>query len=105
MMTKVIHPNQTEFDTLINHYETVFVDFYATWCGPCKMLAPEIEKLADEYGDKVPVVKIDVDKEAELAQRYGIVSIPTLILFKNGRPYKTEMGFHPYPQLKALLES
>lgn len=104
-MSKVLHPNQVEFDQLLNHNETVFVDFFATWCGPCKMLAPEIEKLADEYAGKVPVVKIDVDAEVELAKRYGIMSIPTLILFKNGRPYKTDMGFHPYPQLKALLES
>lgn len=104
-MSNVLHPNTAAFDELLKNNETVFVDFFATWCGPCKMLAPEIEKLADEYQGRIPVVKVDVDAEPVLAQRYGIMSIPTLIVFKNGQPTATTMGYQPFPQLKAMLES
>lgn len=104
-MSNVIHPNEKEFDEIISSNETVFVDFFATWCGPCKMLAPEIEKLADEYQGTLPVLKVDVDQQIALAQRYGIQTIPTLIVFKNGEIHRQSVGFQPYVQLKKLLES
>ncbi|WP_041139800.1 thioredoxin [Beduini massiliensis] len=104
-MSNVIHPNEKEFNEVISSNETVFVDFFAAWCGPCKMLSPEIEKLADEYQGQVPVLKVDVDQQATLAQRYGIQTIPTLIVFKNGEIKHQSAGFRPYVQLKNLLES
>ena len=69
----------------------VLVDFFANWCGPCKMLMPVIHEVAEEYAGVVKVGKVDVDEEMELASRYGVVSIPTLILFKDGVPVKKSM--------------
>ena len=79
------------------------VDFFATWCGPCKMLAPEIEKLADEFEGKAKILKVDVDQEQALAMRYGVQSIPTLIVFKNGVQTEKRLGYQPYPKLKEML--
>ena len=101
-MSNVLHVNQQEFQELIAHNETVFVDFYANWCGPCKMLAPSIEKLADEHSE-VKVVKIDVDQEQALAMQFQVQSIPTLIVFKNGKPVNRQMGFMPYEALEQML--
>ena len=81
----------------------VLVDFWAAWCGPCKMLAPTIEQIANE-NDTIKVGKVNVDDEPDLAQKYGIVSIPTVILFKNGEPVKTSTGFVPKESLEALFK-
>lgn len=81
----------------------VLVDFWAAWCGPCKMLAPTIEQIAAE-NDTIKVGKVNVDDEPDLAQKYGIVSIPTVILFKNGEPVKTSTGFVPKESLEALFK-
>jgi len=81
----------------------VLVDFWASWCGPCKMLAPTIEQIANE-NDTIKVGKVNVDDEPDLAQKYGIVSIPTVILFKNGEATKTSMGFVPKETLEALFK-
>ena len=69
------------------------VDFWAEWCGPCKMAAPVIDGLADEYAGKVTVAKLDVDTEAEIAQKFGVMSIPTVILFKDGAELSRQVGF------------
>ncbi|MBR1405096.1 MAG: thioredoxin [Treponema sp.] len=81
----------------------VLVDFWASWCGPCKMLAPTIEQIANE-NDTIKVGKVNVDDEADLAQKYGIVSIPTVILFKNGEPAATSTGFVPKETLEAMFK-
>ena len=81
----------------------VVVDFWASWCGPCKMLAPTIEQIANE-NDTIKVGKVNVDDEPDLAQKYGIVSIPTVILFKNGEVAKTSMGFVAKETLEALFK-
>ena len=81
----------------------VLVDFWASWCGPCKMLAPTIEQIANE-NDTIKVGKVNVDDEPDLAQKYGIVSIPTVILFKNGEAVKTSMGFVPKENLEAMFK-
>lgn len=94
----VIIGNEREFDSLISSGK-VLVDFYATWCGPCRMLAPVLEELTSNRGN-LKVVKIDVDENRELAKRYGVMSIPTLILFKDGTNVSTKNGFMP----KELLE-
>ena len=82
-MSKVLHPTKDEFNKLLED-GAVFVDFYADWCGPCKMLAPELDKLADNYDGKLKVVKINVDHERDLAMKYSVSSIPALFIFKNG---------------------
>ena len=92
-MSNVIHANTQEFQNLISQNEVVFVDFFANWCGPCKMLAPIVEELADKHPE-VKVVKIDVDAESSLAMQYQVQSIPTLITFKNGQPVARQLGFN-----------
>jgi thioredoxin 1 len=81
----------------------VLVDFWATWCGPCRMLAPAVAAIAEEKADVLKVGKVDVDQETELARRFGIMSIPTLILFKDGQAVKQTMGFQPKDALLAWL--
>lgn len=82
----------------------VLVDFNATWCGPCKMLAPTIEKLSAEYAGKVKVVSLDIDEAGDIAGRYSVMSIPTLIVFKNGELFNRSMGLQPEPKVKAQIE-
>lgn len=103
-MSNVLHPNEQEFNELIAHNEVVFVDFFASWCGPCKMLAPEIERLADSYSGKVKVLKVDVDKEPGLAARFTVQSIPSLFVIKHGTVVKSALGYQPYPKLVQLIE-
>ena len=87
------------FNEVINQ-DKVLVDFYAEWCGPCKMLTPVLERLGDSY----EIVKVDVDKHFEIAKEYGIMSVPTLIIFKNGKIAKQMIGFMGYDELKDELE-
>lgn len=84
--------------------EPVFVDFFATWCGPCRMVAPIIEEIAQEMEGKASVYKMDVDEAPEIAQRYGIMSIPTFIVFKGGQPSKQALGALPKQDLVALFD-
>ena len=81
----------------------VLVDFWATWCGPCRMLAPVVEEIAQEYDGKVKVCKVDVDEEEAFAIRFGISSIPTLLVFKNGQLADTSVGFVTKEQIEAML--
>lgn len=82
----------------------VLVDFWATWCGPCKMIAPMVTEIADEYEGKIKVGKINVDEESELAMRYKIASIPTLMLFKNGEVKDMLVGYRPKADIEAMLQ-
>ena len=82
----------------------VLVDFWAVWCGPCQMLAPTVEEIAEEYSDKVKVGKVNVDDEMELARQYNVVSIPNMVLFKDGEPVDVIMGYTPLPGLKQFVE-
>ena len=82
----------------------VLVDFWAPWCGPCRMLAPAVAQLAEEYEGKAKVCKVNVDEEPELARRFGIVSIPTVLVFKNGQLAETVVGLRPKSELEALLK-
>ncbi len=81
----------------------VLVDFWATWCGPCRMLAPVVEEIAEEYDGKVKVCKVNVDEEEDLAIRFGVSSIPTLLVFKNGELVDTSVGFATKEQIEAML--
>ncbi len=100
----VIHIGSEEaFDQLIAGDTPVLVDFWATWCGPCRMIAPIVEEIANEYAGKVVVAKVDVDEMGELAQRYRIMNIPTLMLFKQGQLVDKAIGARPKAALEQML--
>lgn len=82
----------------------VFVDFYADWCGPCKMMSPVIDKLAEEYEGKIKVGKVNVDENGDLAVKYGIMSIPNMVFFKNGEVADRVVGAIPKPAMKEKFE-
>ena len=100
----VIHIGTEEaFDKLITGELPVLVDFWATWCGPCRMIAPIVEEIANQYADKVVVAKVDVDEMGELAQRYRIMNIPTLLLFQKGEVVDKAIGARPKAALEQML--
>ena len=100
MITNVTKEN---FDKEVMQAEgTVLIDFWAAWCGPCRMIAPAVEKIAEERPD-VKVCKINIDDEQELAIRHGVMSIPTLMVVKNGEIVNTAVGLRPKEEIEALL--
>jgi len=103
-MVRVVNNNEFQTD-VINNNGVVLVDFFATWCGPCKMVAPVLDALSNEMEGKATIVKVDVDQSGALAQQYNIMSVPTMIVFKNGKPVDTIMGFQPKESIKAKIES
>lgn len=97
--------NSSEFQNeVLNENGTVLVDFSATWCGPCKMLAPVIDDLSVEMNGKAKVYKIDVDKSGDIAQKYNIMGVPTVMIFKNGKAVDKMVGFQPKNIIKSKLE-
>ena len=88
---------------VLNSDIPVMIDFWATWCGPCMMLAPTVAEIAEEYAGKIKVGKVNVDDEPELAMRYGVMSIPMLVLFKNGEAVKSSVGFVPKSMIISTL--
>lgn len=91
-------------ELLDNSDKPVLVDFYATWCGPCQMLAPILEQVSQQLGDRVQIVKIDTDRYPQIASQYGIQALPTLVLFKNGQPADRLEGVMQAPQLLQHLQ-
>ncbi|KHA65058.1 MULTISPECIES: thioredoxin TrxA [Sphingomonas] len=103
MATKQITDASFNADVL-NADGPVLVDFWAEWCGPCKMIGPSLEELSEELGEKVTIAKLNIDENPDAPGQYGVRGIPTMILFKGGAPAATKVGAAPKGQLKAWLE-
>ena len=100
------HLNKANFNEKTNSQDKiVVVDFFATWCGPCKMMAPAVEKLAEEYEGRAVIGKLDVEESMDIAGRYGVMNVPTLILFKDGRAVERKVGLQSASDLRKLLDS
>ena len=103
-MTDMVHVTDDTFQAeVLAGEKPVLVDFWAEWCGPCRMVAPELEKLAAEYGDKIKIVKMNVDENQKTPGAYGIMGIPTLIVFEGGEEKKKIVGYLPVKKLEAAL--
>ena len=100
----MMHFNKESFDKSLAEGKLMMVDFWASWCGPCRMLGPVIEKLADQYEGKAVVGKANVDEEQELAVRYGVMSIPTVIVFKDGKEIDRKVGVMPAAAYSQVLD-
>ncbi len=100
----IVNVKDAEFKDTIQE-GVVLVDFWAPWCGPCKMIAPVLEELNGKLGDTVKIAKVNVDDNPETAGQYGVMSIPTLKLFKDGVEVGTQVGFRPLPELEAWVQA
>ena len=105
-MSKSVEVNDSNFDQIVLQSKTpVMVDFWAVWCGPCRMVEPIVEELASEYEGKVTVARLNVDENMKTASQYGIMSIPTLLIFKDGAPVSNIIGFRPKAEFKRSLDA
>lgn len=105
-MAKPLHVTTATFESeVLKSDKPVLVDFFATWCGPCKMLAPVIDELAAEYEGKAKVAKLDTDESGEVAAQYGIMGVPTVMIFKNGQKVDEQVGYVPKAALKRKLDA
>ncbi|GGJ24730.1 MULTISPECIES: thioredoxin [Paenibacillus] len=99
----IVNVSDQTFANEVEEQGTVLVDFWAPWCGPCKMLAPILDELATEVGDSVKIAKVNVDENPESASRFGVMSIPTMIFFKDGQPVDKVVGLNSKDSLKSIL--
>lgn len=104
-MGKAVEITDSNFNDIINSDQPVLVDFWAEWCGPCKMIAPVVEELASEYDGKAVIGKVDVDSNPEVSAKFGIRSIPTLLVFKNGEVVDKQIGAVPKNVLSQKLDA
>jgi len=103
---RIVHTTDSGFESdVLGSDKPVLLDFWAEWCSPCKMIAPLLDEAADEYADKLSVVKINIDENPNVPQKFGIRSIPTLMIFKNGAPQAQKLGAMSKSQLVEFLES
>lgn len=98
------HVKTEEFEAVLETAPLAMIDFWADWCGPCKMLSPTVEALAEQYDGKVLVAKINVDEEPELARTFGVMSIPTVVFLKNGREFDRKVGLMPAAAFRDVLD-
>jgi len=103
MATKSV-TDTTFGEDVLGSEKPVLVDFWAEWCGPCRMIAPALEELSNELGDRVTIVKLNIDENPEAPTKYGVRGIPTMILFKNGEPAATKIGAEPKSRIQGWLE-
>ncbi|MFS1514027.1 thioredoxin [Chengkuizengella sp. SCS-71B] len=99
----IVNVSDQSFKGEVESTGTVLVDFWAPWCGPCKMVAPVLEELDEEIGNELKIAKVNVDDNPESASRFGVMSIPTLIVFKDGEPVDKVVGFQPKDALKSVV--
>ncbi len=99
-----VNVDQNNFDEIVNSNKPIVVDFWAEWCGPCKQLIPVLDEISNEMGEKAVVAKVNVDQNPNLAQKFGIRGIPTLIFFKDGEMKKTLVGVQPKGEIVKSLE-
>ncbi|GAB3745694.1 thioredoxin [Lysobacter olei] len=105
MSDKVMHVGDADFDAaVLQSSEPVLVDFWAPWCGPCKMIAPALDALAEDYAGKAKIVKVNVDENQATAMKYHVRSIPMLLVFKNGQVQATQIGAVGKPQIAQLID-
>ena len=104
MGTATFIQDETEFDSLLKSESLLVVDCTATWCGPCKLVSPLIDRLADDYRDRAKVFKLDLDSNKPVAKRFGIKSIPAVMVFKQGKLIETLVGVKPYEEFTAAVE-
>ncbi len=106
MSEKIVHTTDSGWDSdVLQADKPVLVDYWAEWCGPCKMIAPILDEIADEYGDRLKICKLDIDANQETPPKYGIRGIPTLMLFKDGDVAATKIGALSKSQLAAFIDS
>lgn len=101
----VLHLNESDFNEKVPAAPIAMVDFWATWCGPCKMLAPVIEQLGEKYDGKAVVGKVDIDENQALAAKYGVMSIPTVVFFQNGKEIGRKVGVQPASAYTQILDA
>ena len=99
------HVNSENFESEINSGKVTLVDFFATWCGPCKMLGPVLEQVADEVKDKANIVKLDIDGSMDIAKQFGVMSVPTMVIFKDGKEVERIVGLRQKSQIVDALSN
>lgn len=105
MLNAPIHVSDTEFEEKVLKSDVpVLVDFWAPWCGPCRMVAPILDKLAEEYAGKIAVAKVNTDEDAQWAMQYGVRGIPTMLVIHNGEVIREQVGAVPEPYLRMLVD-
>ena len=100
----IVHFDEKTFDEAVHGDKPVLVDFWATWCGPCRMITPAVEEVAEDFAGRAVVGKVDVDEQTELARQFGIMSIPTLIVMKGGKVVEQAVGARGKDDIAAMLE-